>query len=46
MMVVLLEVSLSDRLDSWSWNIGDDGEFIVVVTTRWIDKKIFPCVDW
>ncbi|GKB67722.1 RNA-directed DNA polymerase, eukaryota, reverse transcriptase zinc-binding domain protein [Tanacetum coccineum] len=45
MLAELQNVTLTDNLDSWFWQIGKDGVYTVGDTRRHIDDHILPSID-
>ncbi|GJV72270.1 RNA-directed DNA polymerase, eukaryota [Tanacetum coccineum] len=45
MLAELQNVTLTDILDSWFWQIGKDGVYTVGDTRRHIDDHILPSID-
>ncbi|GJT24343.1 hypothetical protein Tco_0894280 [Tanacetum coccineum] len=45
MLAELQNVTLTDNLDSWLWQIGKDGVYTVGDTHRHIDDHILPSID-
>ncbi|KAL4582801.1 hypothetical protein LXL04_007360 [Taraxacum kok-saghyz] len=42
MSTLLGSVTLTDKRDTWRWEIDQDGVFSVAATRMWIDNKVLP----